>query len=300
LFAYGSASSAIPADAGSSPAAQAASLPAPPPGSLGVAVAWLPQRLIDTLLRTVRTDRESAASRSERALAVTTSPPEACAISGTATTSIDDRDNNGELSLGDLVTIVFDKCQDLASEVLNGAATVSITRIGATVLPSFGARMNMSQLSQEATNGRHGLSVNGNLILDYEQPSPTTERVRLTADGAVSIAAHTHTGYNDTVTLQTGFEQVSNYETLAGFTISDATGMLQSAAAGRGLVSVSTPQSLQLSDTEPYPRSGAVKIAGQGSVVLTALSPTAVQIDLDADGDNSYESRKQEAWDWLF
>jgi hypothetical protein len=296
LFAFGSASSAIPADAGSTPSVQAASLSARQTGSLG----WLPQRLIDTLLQAESTDRASAARRSERALAVTTSAPAACTISGTATTSIDDRDNDGVLSLGDLVTIVFDNCQDLPSEVLKGSATVSITRIGATTLPSFGARMNLSQLSQEATDGRHGLAVNGNLVLDYEQTSATAERARLTADGAVSIAAHTHTGYSDTVTLLTGFEQLSDYETLSGMTISNATGILQSAAAGNGIVAVSTPQSLQIADTDRYPTSGSVKIAGLGSVVLTALSSTAVQIDLDAEGDGSYESRRQETWDWLF
>jgi hypothetical protein len=300
LFAVGSASSAIPADAGSNPAVQAMSLSTSPRGRLGVSTAWLPQRVVNALMQIVRADRASAAGPSKRALAVTTLPPEACMISGTVSMSFDDRDNNGDLSLGDLLTIAFSDCRDTASEVLNGSATVSVTRIGATVLPSFGATMTLAQLSQQATDGRHGLSFSGNLILDYEQLSATSERARLTADGAVSIAAHTHAGYVDTVTLQTGFEQKSDYDTSTGITISNTTGMLQSAAAGNGLVSISTPQSIHQGDTDPYPSSGKVNIAGQGSVVLTVLSPVAVQIDLDAEGDNSYESRKQEAWDWLF
>ena len=300
LFAVGSASSAIPADAGANPAAQAASLSTAQRGSLGVSVAWLPQRVINALMQMGRNDWPSAAGPTKQALAVTTFPPEPCAISGSVTMSIDDIDNNGELSLGDLLTIAFSDCQDIASVVLNGSATVSVTRIGATVLPSFGARMTLVQLSRQATDGSHGLTVSGQLNLDYEQLSDTSERARLTADGAVNIAAHTHAGYVDTVTLQTGFEQVSDYDLSTGITISNNTGMLQSAAAGSGLVSISTPQSIHVADTDPYPSRGQVKIAGQGSVVLTALSSTAVQIDLDADGDNSYESSKQEAWDWLF
>lgn len=300
LFAVGSASSAIPADAGANPAAQAASLSTPRRGSLGGSAAWLPQRVIEALMQMGRTDWPSATGPTKQPLAVTTFPAEPCTLSGSVTTSIDDVDNDGELSLGDLLTIAFSDCRDISTEVLNGSATVSVTRIGATALLSFGARMTLGQLSRQATDGSHGLTVSGHLNLDYEQLSDTSERARLTADGAVSIAAHTHTGYVDTVTLQTGFEQVSDYDLATGITISNNTGMLQSAAAGSGLVSISTPQSIHVADRDPYPSRGQVKIAGQGSVVLTALSSTTVQIDLDADGDNSYESSKQEAWDWLF
>jgi hypothetical protein len=300
LFAVGSASNAIPAGAGASPAVQLAALSTSQRGSLGVSTAWLPQRVMNALMQRVHADRASAAGPSQRALAVTSPPPEACAVAGTVTLSVDDRDNNGSLSLGDMMTITFSDCRDIASEVLNGSATVSVTRIGAAALTSFGAHMTLTQLSQQATDGSHGLAFSGHLILDYEQLSTTSERARLTADGAVTITAHTHAGYVDTVTLQTGFEQLSDYDTSTGITISNTTGMLQSAAAGSGLVSVSTPQSVHLADGNQYPSSGKVNIAGQGSVVLTVLSPTAVQIDLDADGDSSYESRKQETWDWLF
>jgi hypothetical protein len=300
LFAVGTASSAIPADAGSDAAAQAASLSALQQGGLGMSAAWLPQRVVEALVKLVGTDRQPTAGRQARALALTPMPVENCVISGTMTTTVDDRDNNGELSLNDLVTMAFSDCKDNASEVLNGSATVAVTSIGATVLPSFGASMSLMQLSQEATDHSHGLTVSGKLKLDYQQMSNTAERTRLTADGAVMVGAHTHQGYTDTVTLQSGFEQLSNYDASTGITRSDATGMLQSDAAGSGVLAVSTPQSIELADTDQYPRSGVVKVAGQGSMVLTVMSPSSLQIDLDADGDESYESRKTADWDWLF
>lgn len=299
LFAVGSASSAIPADAGSDAAAQAVS-PTVQQGRLGMSSAWLPQRVLEVLVQLISADRQSAAGRQVYPLALTTFPPESCAISGTMTTTVDDRDNNNELSLNDLVTIVFSNCKDSPEEVLNGSAAVAVTRVGATVLPSFGASMNLMQLSQQATDGSHGLSVSGKLKLDYEQTSSTAERTRLTADGAVVIAAHTHQSYSDTVTLQNGFEQLSFYDMSSGITRNDATGLLESEAAGSGLLIVSTPQSIEVADTDQYPRSGVVKIAGQGSIVLTATSASTVQIALDADGDESYESRRDESWDWLF
>jgi hypothetical protein len=300
LFAFGSTSDAIPTSADAGPTAQVSSLVTLPASGEISTTGWLPPRLVDVLMRAGLAGRESSAARRAQALAVSTSPPEDCTISGSSTTSIEDRDNNGALSLGDLVTVAFDNCQDSRSEVINGSATVSITRIGPTVLLSFGASMSVTQLSQQAMDGRHGLAVTGNFNLDYEQMSSTIGRARLVANGPVTIAARPHQGFDDTVTLQSGFEWLSDHDTSTGLTRNNATGMLQSPTAGAGVVVVSTPQTIEVADAERYPRSGSVKMAGQGSVVLNALPNNAVQINLDADGDGSYESSKMENWDWLF
>jgi hypothetical protein len=298
LFAFGSAADAIPAGAGQGAAAQAASTV--PRGGAIAAAAWLPPRLVDVLLQFGGTSRETSAGQQAQPLAMMHSPPEACAIAGTSTTSVDDHDNNGDLSPGDVVTVAFDNCRDDESEVLNGSATVSITRVGATALPSFGASMSMSQVSQRGVDGRHGLTVNGNFNLDYEHTTSTTEHARFTANGPVTIAAHTHQSFNDTVTLESGFERVADHDLSTGITRTHASGRLHSPAAGSGAVNVSTPQAIEVADTDRYPRSGSVMIAGQGSVVLNALPNQAVQINLDADGDDSYESSRMESWDWLF
>jgi hypothetical protein len=299
VFAFGGASSAVPLGGGSGMAAQGASVQTLGYAAAGRPAAWLPQRVVDALMNAVRADRALANSRRAQPLAVVTSPPEPCGIAGTVTVTVDDRDNNGELSLGDLFTIAFSNCQDSAFEVLNGTANASVTRVGATVLPSFGARMSMTQLSQEALDGRHGLSVSGAVVLDYEQTSSTSETMTLTAEGPVVLKVHTHQAYDDTVTLQHGFAQISNYDSGPGVTRINVTGSFSTAAAG-GSVFVATPRDIEVTDTDIYPMAGTVKVEGGGSMVLTALSAASVQIDLDADADNSYESRQTKDWDWLY
>ncbi|MGL6110856.1 MAG: hypothetical protein ACRC2B_12255 [Rubrivivax sp.] len=258
----------------------------------GRSATWLPQRVLDALKGAIRTDRAQP-------LAVSTLAPEACAIAGTITVTVDDSDNNGEFSLGDSITVAFNDCQDSASEVLNGTATVAVTRIGATVLPSFGARMRLTALSQEAVDGRHGLSASGDVVLDYEQTTESSEKTTLTADGNVVLKVHTHQNYSDTVTLLSGFGQQAFYEAGPGITRINAYGFFSTEAAG-GRVGVETPRTIEIADTDFYPMAGTVKAVGQGSLVLTALSSASVQIDLDADADNSYESRQTQAWDWLY
>lgn len=299
VFAFGGASSAVPLDSGSGIAAQGTSARVSDYSVPGRSAAWLPQRVVDVLMGALHSDRALASSRRAQPLAVSTSPPEACGIAGTVTVTVDDRDNNGEFSLGDLFTFAFSNCQDTNSEVLNGSATVSVTRIGATVLPSFGARMTMAQLSQEALDGRHGLTVSGDVLLDYEQQSSTSEKTTLTAEGYVVLKVHTHQGYNDTVTLDSGFGQQSFYDSGPGITRVNAYGFFSTAAAG-GRLNVEPLRTIEIADSDTYPMTGTVKVVGLGSMVLTALSSTSVQIDLDADGDNSYESRQTQGWDWLY
>ena len=48
--------------------------------------------------------------------------PQACMVSGMVTLSWDDRDNNGDFSVGDVLGFVFSDCQDDDTEVLNGGA----------------------------------------------------------------------------------------------------------------------------------------------------------------------------------
>jgi hypothetical protein len=290
VFAFGGATDAVPLGSGSGVSALGTRVSGYAVG--GRPAAWLPQRVVYALKNAIRTDRAQP-------LAVATSPPESCAIAGTMTVTVDDRDNNGEFSLGDSITVAFNQCQDSTNEVLNGTATVAVTRIGATVLPSFGARMRLTQLSQEAVDGRHGLTANGDVVLDYEQTSESSEKTTLTADGNVVLKVHTHQNYSDTVTLESGFSQQSFYESGPGITRINAYGFFSTATAG-GRVSVEPLRAIEIADSDYYPMIGTVKVAGMGSLVLTALSSTSVQIDLDVDGDNSYESRQTQTWDWLF
>ncbi len=267
------------------------------PQSVGASATRPYQRVLGTLAQGWL---QGLGSGREGALAIMANPPAACALAGTLALTVDDRDNNGRMSVGDVMTFAFDHCQDTTSTVLNGIVSANVTRVGATTLPSFGVAMRMTQLSNEATNGRHGMTLDGTVNLDYTQHTATTDQLVLSASGPVTVAIHTHLPFNDTVSLQSGYVEDSSYDATLGRTVSTMHGAIQSMALG-GVVLVSTEASIVSHDSEFYPSAGSVRVAGsQGVMRLTALSASQVRVELDAAGDGTFESTVTDDWDWLF
>lgn len=236
---------------------------------------------------------------------------EPCFIAGSTTLTIDDRDDNGMMSSGDVLTFVYAACQDLATETLDGTVTVSVLSVGATTLPSFRAQAVFTRVVDEATNHLHGMALDGAVIMDYAQLGSVAERLAITVSGSLVSQVHTHAFGNDTVTLQDGFVEDSTYDAsvlppgggggVAGCTTSTISGALHSAAAG-GIVAVSmnAGDAIVKYNAEAFPRAAHVRIAGaRGKLHLVALSAEQVRIDLDDDDDGEIESTRTDAWDWL-
>jgi hypothetical protein len=261
-----------------------------------------------TLLLQPLRNRVSVDSGRERPLAIVGPVIQPCAFSGTVSATIDDRDNSGSLSVGDVMTFVFNQCHDTATDSVDGTTTGTYTQIGTVPVPTLGARLTMSQFT--AVTANHTLTLNGAMLLNYSQPSASVEITRLTADGPVTVAFSTHLPYADTVTLQSGYIQEDTYDasvapppgsTLPGRTTTTLQGRLQSTQAG-GLIDVATPPTAPLVtySADTYPRSGAVQVSGRsGTLLMTVLSVTSVRLDLDADNNGSFESTSTVSWDWL-
>jgi len=252
-------------------------------------------RLPVLLRQLLRVSSARAANQMARPLGVAGPVVYACAIAGTMSLTVDDRDDDGGLNGGDVVTTVYSNCQDTTFETLNGTVTTAITALGPT---SMSARLTMSQFSDAAA--RHALTLDGSMWVDDSQPSGALEVTRLTADGPVVASVTTHL-FTDTVTLQNGFSEEATYDAAAGLSTSTVNGSLRSAAAG-GIVEISTPANSPLTkyDAEDYPRSGEVRVLGKrGTLWLTVLSTEWVQLDLDADDNGTAESSEVVSWDWL-
>jgi hypothetical protein len=232
----------------------------------------------------------------ERPLAVIPTPPQSCAFGGTTTVSFNDANNNGTWDIGEAATVVFNHCKDTPSYEFDGTAVLTFTASSAT---SFSATMGMTQLAQQATNGRHAMTLNGNLALACStQPGATWMRCTSTASGPVSAAIQTHL-FNDTVTLHNGFVEDSTSDSATGHTLTTLHGTIDSAAAG-GAVSVTTESAFGALDSDEYPHDGAVRVAGnRGTMRVTALSAAQVRLDLDDNNDGAIESTRTDTWDWL-
>jgi hypothetical protein len=228
----------------------------------------------------------------ERPQASIPTPPQQCAISGSVTVTFDDRNNNGVLmEVGESATLVFSQCQDDAHEVVSGTTVVTVT--GSTQ-----TRWDMTQLSQQATNGRHGMMIDGSFDLSCTEPTVTSTRCTFTASGPLRAVVHTHL-FDDTVTLQRGFFEDATYETTTAHTRSTVRGTVASNAAG-GAFSVTTDVAIGWFEADPYPHEGELRVSGNRGVMLVApQSATQSRIDLDSEGDGMYEASKLEDWDWL-
>ena len=235
-------------------------------------------------------ERVAGAVQRERVMAVIGPIVEPCLVSGSRTATWNDADNNGVLlSVGDVLTGVFDNCQDVAGETTNG--TMVITVPSATTL-----RMAMDQLSFDTT--RHAIRLTGSVRLE----DVSADTVQTTTEGLVTIAVtlkHLAPAFTDTVTLQEGF--VTRETRGNGETVSTFDGLLDSTAA-RGVVRLTTATNAPIRqfDAHDYPYTGMLQVKGKNSILqMTVLSADQVQLGLDADNDGSFESTSTVPWDWL-
>lgn len=230
---------------------------------------------------------------------------EPCAVSGSSAVTIDDRDDNGFGSVGDLLSVTFSACSDIAGETMNGTLAMTLTAIAAAPPLSFDAVATMTALS--LTLPGHTARYDGDMTLSYTEMSATAERTRSVVGDQLAVQVTT-ANYSDTFTLRAGHTIVSVYDAAAlppggsvpGLTTTTANGTVASATVG-GYVQVTTLEPLLQYDEDTVPRSGHLDVVGRnGSLQLTVLSAGQVRIDLDANGDGSFDQSKTVDWDWIF
>lgn len=231
----------------------------------------------------------------------------ACRVSGSYSGTVDDRDNSQTTGIGDLITIVFASCaMDTAAETVNGTLTLSLSQFTATPHLSLVAAATFANFTVVNTSDGNSARYDGGFTLSLAEPSATLSTLRLVVSSALA-AQVTTPAYSDTVTLQAGYTVDSVHDssilppggTVPGRAATTIGGKLSSAAAG-GMVEIATQAGIVQYDVDLFPRSGLLKVVGPGSAMLvTVLSTTEVQLDLDADGNGSYETRKIVTWDFL-
>lgn len=221
-----------------------------------------------------------------------------CMVSGSWSETIDDRDNDGGPSRGDVLTAHFNNCQDALDETVNGSITSTLTLVNTTPVPSGSSKMDFSQLSVVGTT--FSMTLNGSLLFSYTQPSTSVDVMRFTVNGPMSVAV-SNLEYSDNATLLDGFFAEDTYDASLGRTASSVNGQLRFASLG-GIIEVSTAAGAPITtyDTDVYPSSGEMRIRGAtGTLRITVLSTDAVRLDLDADDNGSFESSSTVTWDWL-
>ena len=253
---------------------------------------------LGTVLQTTR-----AASGAPGPLAIT-SMTEPCDFGGSVTVSVDDRDSNGQLSAGDVLTMAFNQCRVTDSSTASGSLGIAISSISATQLAGL---FTFNQLT--AIDDGYMSIVNGQMNGLYSEatdPSGTRlVRTEMTVTGSELRVAGSTPGYSDTFTHYPGFRAVwKDFVPLApaaAYSTSEMNGQVHVASLA-GRIVMTTDASAPMHDwwDQPYPDSGKVTVDGYRSHLrMTVMNTVTVRLELDANDDGTFESTQNVPWTQL-
>lgn len=235
------------------------------------------------------------------AVGVTQTTTEACQGGGSMTATANDLNGNENADPGDSISIVASNCVVAPGVTISGGFAASFT----------------------ATTGNFGtVPYSATLSVTLQNFVAVTPAGRSTGNGRMDMAV-SETGVNQgTVTVTVAslstdstFGNLTSTRTLTDFTArsvitpsgtgtstsSTVSGTLTSTGLGSRSVTIATVAPLVQASIAQYPSSGQLIATGSaGSKVrLTVLNVSNVQLELDADGNGSYETSSTVAWSSL-
>jgi hypothetical protein len=249
--------------------------------------------VMERAVSAARASRKGIASASAHPTA-STSSTQACTGGGTMTITLDDRDGNQQISNGDVITASFSQCKDTATSTINGAIAVTLT--GTPTATQFAASANFQNIV--VTDNGVTATIAGTVAVS--ETDTATDIVTTLSVGSSGLTASTaSTAYTDAVSFASGFV-ITTDEASSGSVSVSLAGTMSAQSVG-GSITIATPQPLVEASSDTYPSSGQVILTGaSGSAVrATVLDNTQVKIELDANGDGTYESTSIVTWNAL-
>jgi hypothetical protein len=199
------------------------------------------------------------------------------------------------LVAGDTLTIDANACVSTVDGVqatLNGQLKFEILSgsFPDRAVPPFHIVMKVTATGLSIRTATTLATSNGDETIDWNSTSTTAET--LVVSGASLASGQTTSSGFHTTTL-------ANYRQAVAV---NGTGMTASLGAtitsdnpklgpNGGLYTISTPQDLRWTTSSTAPTSGSVKVVGAGnSALLVTFSATGATVQVDANGDGTYES----------
>jgi hypothetical protein len=222
----------------------------------------------------------------------TSSTSESCSVSGTVTTTFDDHDNSGTSSTGDVLTITYAQCKDSATSSINGTLAMTLTATPtSTQIVTTTAFQNIVEVYAGVTT-----TINGSVALtETDSDTGFTEAITV-GSGGFAIAESSST-YADTITYASGTRIASEEVYASGEILSSVDGSYSSQSLG-GNVTVATVEPVVQASGDSYPSSGQIRATGAlgSTLLITVFDATEVELQLDANGDGTYESTTYVPW----
>lgn len=224
--------------------------------------------------------------------AAVSSYPFNCAISGTGTLTLTTSDSTGALTA---VGFAFSNCSDIAGEVLNGSMSISVTTDTATTFSgTFSADLTLT-----ATGYPTVRMVGGYTFTQNYTGSDWTGTVSGTSfslyEGS-TVHTLTNFSFSDSYAFAT-----DTYTHIANFTLASTD------LGGQVTVATSGATPIRQLGYRMFPYQGIVTVTGTGGSKLritingdeTYTVGFDVTIEVDANGDNVYETTLNREWSAL-
>jgi hypothetical protein len=242
--------------------------------------------------------RHSASIASATRPAAPSSSTAPCSVSGSITTTVNDADNSQSLSSGDALTLTFNQCRESSTDAVNGGMTFSIGTVTSALASNLQFSGSLAFVQLSASSGTQLDNIQGSVGVAAAITS-TSFQIELTVGANALTVTSSAPGYLDTIVYEPGM-QLTVTATDGAVTQTDVTlnGSFTASSIG-GRVVVATVLPVRQLGTDANPSSGQVIVTGASGTHLrvTALNATSVQLELDANGDGTYERSGVVAWD---
>lgn len=240
-----------------------------------------PQSNPGVLLRAMRSVSGQAKKPRSTSSGLSDAPvTEACAISGSVT--IDESVNSA--------TIRFNACSDAIGQLINGSITATGIVEGST---SFQATFSVDITFTES--GSQPLRMVGNFSISENCPTATT-CTGVFSGSSLGAAHGSEVWFISSFSITSSENGAGVLQVTASYTVSSSD--------LNGSVSVITDQPILVQvGNATYPHGGVVRVTGanNSSAVITMNNvppsdPTAVSVQIDANGDSTFETTRLFSW----
>lgn len=224
-------------------------------------------------------------------------PAEACANGGTRTATFDDRDGNSATSSGDVVTVAFAGCS-FDQAVLDGTMVMTVSATTGTT--TLSGAMQFQHV--KVTAGSVVTTITGQADVSETDTGSETDIGIVAGSAGLSVAVASPS-YDDTISMSAGFSIATTAsDTADGATIRvDGSFVATSLPSLDGALTVATLQPVVVTAASAYPTAGKLRVTDHagGTLLLTVVDGTQVDLQLDANADGTFEGDTVVAWSAL-
>ncbi len=264
---------------------------------LGADAQTLPQPLQLARGEALRLAARFAQSGGAVVLGATTTVVQSCNQGGSIEVTVNDANSNQNLDAGDSMSLKAQSCRE-SGVTMDGSMEYAVkAATGNYGSSQFSATLGVKLNGLRVTSPAGSQTGQGEFQMTVAVTSTNSASVTMSIPSFVTSSTmagttvqSTLTGYNLSVsTVPSGF----GYRSTLTFS-----GKLSSTALEAKEITVSTPVALVQESSRAYPGSGQVLVkGGNGSQVrITAQSDGKALVELDANGDNVFETSTVKNW----